>query len=221
MWDMYNFLWAIPGIFFIYFYNKRIPSRSINLSGWPYLFLLVLIAIVTWLPSKHVVTYYVNQKCWYFTLLVISLSLIFATILFFIIQIKFILNWITIPNNDNFFNSCVKWENEEILLTLKNGKAYQGILLKYPENPKSRHNSQTISILPFKSGYRNNETKIIEWNIYYPKYKEQSNLYDVEIIIPRTEIVTFGKFNNEAFKYFEEQYEKQRKKRSNHTKNRL
>ena len=44
-----------------------------------------------------------------------------------------------------------------MLLTLKNGKAYIGILWKYPEHPKSRYESQTISIIPLRSGYREKE----------------------------------------------------------------
>lgn len=45
------------------------------------------------------------------------------------------------------------------LLTLKNRKAYIGIPWKYPENPRSKHESQTISIVLIKSGYRKRDTK--------------------------------------------------------------
>ncbi|MCZ0931985.1 MAG: hypothetical protein OXJ52_02405 [Oligoflexia bacterium] len=123
--------------------------------------------------------------------------------LFLITQNTFILKWITIPVYDNFYKKCVEWENKEILLTLKNGKTYQGFLWKYPENSKSRHESQTISIVPFKSGYRTNETKEVIWNIYYPKYESYFDLVNMEIIIPRTEIATFGKFSRKTFDHFE------------------
>ena len=84
-----------------------------------------------------------------------------------------------------------------------------GILWRYPENPKARHESQTISIIPFKSGYRSEDTKKVIWNIDYPEYKNQSQFIDMETIIPRTEVVTFGKFNKKVFvnkKVFEHFY---------------
>jgi len=109
---------------------------------------------------------------------------------------------------DNFYKKCIEWENKEILLTLKNGKTYQGLLWKYPESPKSRHESQTISMVPFKSGYRSDKTKEVVWNTYYPKYENYFDLVDMEIIIPRTEIITFGKFNNKTFEHFEKQKSK-------------
>ena len=73
---------------------------------------------------------------------------------------------IFLPVQDNFYKKCVEWENKEVLITLNNGKTYQGLLWKYPESPKSRHESQTISIVPFKSGYRDEKTKKVIWNTY-------------------------------------------------------
>lgn len=77
-------------------------------------------------------------------------------------------------------------------------QTYIGILLKYPENPRSRHESQMISIIPLVSGGRNKEIKEAEWGTFYPK----GHLNDCEIAIPRSEIITFGKFNEKVFKYF-------------------
>ena len=54
MLDLQNVLWVIPGFVFIYFYNRRRTHDIINLSGWPYLFLIVAIALFTWLPAKWI-----------------------------------------------------------------------------------------------------------------------------------------------------------------------
>ena len=105
MLDLQNILWVVPGVVFIYFYNRIRPAGSISVSGWPYLFLLVIVAII-----------------------------------------------------------------------------------------------------PFKSGYRDEKTKEVVWNTYYPEYKNKSHLVDMETIIPRSEIINFGKFSKETFKHFEKQH---------------
>ena len=211
MLNLENVLWVIPGVIFTYFYNRRRPSNIIKLSGWPYLFFIVVIAFFTWLPTKWILFKYFGENPFFsndpllqeiFTTLI---SIIFSIFLFLITQVKFILHFISAPVNDNFYNKCVKWENNFVFLNLKNGKTYIGILWKYPESPKSRHESQTISMVPFKSGYRTEQTKEVIWTTDYPKYENHSDFVDMEVIIPRTEIVTFGKFSSKTFKYFEKQ----------------
>ena len=103
---------------------------------------------------------------------------------------------------DNFHRKCIDWENQTVILTLKNGKAYIAVLWKYPESPTARHESQTISIVPYSSGYRDDVTKEIIWTTHYPEYENDMQFLDMEIIIPRSEIVTFGKFNEKVFDYF-------------------
>ena len=230
MLDFHNILWVIPGVIFIYFYNKFRPTEAtataINLSGWPYLFLLAFIAALTWFPAELIVEWFYNGKVdpilhseTSINLVKESLgnkistkkgitlviSIILVSILLWITQWPIIARQIFSPVQDNFYKKCIEWENKEILLTLKSGKTYQGLLWKYPDSPKSRHESQTISMVPFKSGYRNNETKEVIWNTYYPKYENYYDLVDMEIIIPRTEIITFGKFSSKTFEHFEKQ----------------
>jgi len=47
------------------------------------------------------------------------------------------------------------------------------------------------------------------WNTYYPEYETYSDLANMEVIILRSEIITFGKFNSEAFEHFEKQKSKE------------
>ena len=204
MLSLENILWVVPGVLFIYFYNTRRPQNTISLYGWPYLFLIVVIALFTWLPAEWITLKLIcnDTKTISQQLITAIISIVLAIGLFLITQLKFILNFISVPINDNFYNKCVAWENKFVLLTLKNGKAYIGVLWKYPENPKSRHESQTISIIPFKSGCRVEDTKKINWNTDYPEYKDKSQFASMEVIIPRSEIITFGIFNEETFKYF-------------------
>ena len=205
MLDLHNILWVIPGFIFIYFYNKFRPDNTIataiELSGWPYLFFLVFIASLTWFPAELIV------NLWYDNSLInkaitLLISIFFTAILLKLAQWYKIAQWIFLPVQDNFYKKCLEWENSFVLVTLKNEKTYIGVLWKYPESPKSRHESQTISIIPFKSGYRDEKTKEVIWNINYPEYNNKSQFTNMEIIIPRTEIVTFGKFNEESFKHF-------------------
>ena len=134
--------------------------------------------------------------------MVLVIAAIFTFVWLILAQFKPIANWIFTPVSDNFYKKCIEWKNEKALLTLKNGKAYIGILWKYLENPSEKYESQVISIVPFISGYRNKETKKITWNTYYPEYESESDLTDMEILIPRNEIVTIGKFNTRVFDYF-------------------
>lgn len=211
MLELHNVLWVIPGVIFIHLYNKRRPDDTISLSGWPYLFFLVVIAALTWLPGEFIITNDIlNSKALFVNKLNIAqdtatllVAIICAVIWFLFAQWGVISRWTFLPAHDNFYKKCIEWENKETLLTLKNEKVYHCLLWKYPENPKSRHESQTISIIPYKSGYRDEKTKKVIWNTYYPEYEKYSDLVDMEVIIPRTEIITFGKFSKKTFEHFD------------------
>ena len=209
MLDFHNILWVIPGVIFIYLYNRFRPDNktamAINLSGWPYLFLLTFIGAITWFPAELIMETCNDHTSLTTKLITLFIALILTVFWLSLAQIESVAKLIFLPVQDNFYKKCVEWENKDILLTLKNGKTYQGLLWKYPESPKLRHESQTISMVPFKSGYRNSETKKIIWNTYYPEYKEDKDLAEMEVIIPRSEIITFGKFSSKAFAHFEKQ----------------
>ena len=216
MLDLHTILWVIPGFIFIHLYNKRRPNDSISLSGWPYLFFLVVIASLTWLPAEFIVendilnikTFFVSDLDVNEKTSILLIAITFSFVCFLFAQWETVSQWIFLQVYDNFYKKCIEWENEEVLLTFKNGKAYHGLLWKYPENPKSRYDTQTISIIPLKSGYRDKETQQVKWNTYYPEYKDWRHFYNMEVIIPRSEILTFRKFSKTTFEYFEEKRNK-------------
>ena len=224
MLSLDNILWVLPGVAFIYLHNRWRPSDRINLTGWPYIFLLVVVASVTWLPaelfSKRLLRYIdvpeTSLSC--FDSLVKSCIEIFGTecsliifhilitialwvFLIVLLQIKPIASLFFPKTDDNFHNKCMAWENKTIILTLKNRKTYIGTLWKYPEDPSSRYDLQTISMIPLRSGYRGDDDGKICWNTTYPDYENKTQLEDTEVIIPRREILSFGKFNNDVFEY--------------------
>jgi len=202
MLELYNIIWVVPGVVFIHVYNKRRPAGSINLSGWSYIFSLVIMAVVLWLPVLNTL-----EDCsWHINLskgrqnFIIS---VFSGFLACLLALLFtswdwLAKFVFLPVYDIFFINCVNWENKSVIISLKNDKIYIGVLLKYPENPKSRYESQMISIYPLRSGGRNQKTKKVIWETRYPSDIKGN----CEIIIPRSEIVTFGIFNEETFKHF-------------------
>ena len=163
MLNLYDIFWVIPGIVFVYFYNKRRPVNFVSLTGWQYVFFLVLIAAFTWTPAEIIMEaisreadflgLYLKTPVWrsWVTLLI---SLIFVCIGILVIQVDPLVEFIFPDTYDNFCKKCIAWENETVILTLKNSKVYIASLWKYPENPKSQYEFQTISIVPFVSGYK-------------------------------------------------------------------
>ena len=184
--------WVIPGVVYIWYYNTFTPHKKIPISGWPYLFTIVIIAFILRLPN-YFLDADLPQKKWLF-------QIGFYLILLWLPRIEWVKQFLP-QTQDDFYNKCIQWHKKAILLTLKNGKVYVGSLRKYSNSTHLRYELQTISIIPSFSGYREKEKKRIEWTTHYPTDKSNS---DMELIIPRSEIVTFCKFNQEAHKYFEE-----------------
>ena len=194
-----SILWVVPGFVFTIVYNKKRPSKAINLSGWPYVFTLVLIAVFTWLPIKTLITDSFGKSLCP-TLLTVFLSILASSILAILylrLSIKFA--WMAPSIHDTFCNQCIEWENKLVIVTLRNNKAYNGILLRYPESPKEIHESHGISIVPIESGFVNKEKKII-WHTKYPTDNEKQ--IATEIVIHRSDVVTFRKFNKELYQNF-------------------
>ena len=258
MLDLNTLLWVVPGVIFIYVYNKRRPVDSITVAGWPYLFSLVIIALFFWLPVETLLNDKLDDFGKWQILVVPATSgfIAFLTAVFFTsignittVNFRYLLFLITItvliwlplhflligfekwqilmwpvifgivifclsplltkwlkliPFNvqDHFIKNCIEWENLSVILSLQNDKVYIGILIKFPENPRARHESQMISIIPIISGGRSKNTKQVQWEDSYPK----GDLYDCELLISRSAIVSFGKFKKEVFNFFQKKH---------------
>ena len=203
MLDLNNLLWVLPGITFVYIFNHRRPSRSITLSGWPYVFSLVFFATCIWIPIQNFFEQSFVTDCFglwsNFVLALTSMAVSALAAFFFTLNKEF--SGYFIPSSyDNFIDSCISLEKNIVIVSLKNNKIYVGILFRYPENPKLNYESQSISIIPLISGGRCNNTKEVRWGTFYPATKKDNS--SSIIIIPRKEIITFGKFNPKVFGYF-------------------
>lgn len=206
MLELHSILWVIPGFIFIYLYNKLRPTQQIQLSGWPYVFLLVVIASITWLPAEMFAEWLAKVFAFesdFKQLGTLIISVIISLFLLYFSFYKSVAKWIYPPITDNFYEKCIEWENQNVILTLKSGKAYRGVLWKYPKNPDSRSELQAISIIPLKSGYRAETTKELIWDTVYPNYEENFDLSKMEIIFPRSEVISFRKYSGKAFEFFE------------------
>ena len=190
--------WVIPGVFYIYYYNTFTPHKNITISGWPYLFTIVIIAFILRFPYFLVDSDLLQEKyVWLF-------KIVIYVILLYLPRIEWVKQFLP-QTKDDFYTKCIQWHRKAILLTLNNGKVYVGYLRKYSNSADLRYECQTISIIPSFSGYRTQEQKWVEWTTYYPSVKSDPS--DMELVIPRSEIVSFSKFNYEAHKHFEEMKE--------------
>jgi len=118
----------------------------------------------------------------------------------------------TIEKADPLEMLFLKAVNEEknILITLKNHKAYAGRITKEisPASPLEH-----IQILPIRSGYREQDTKILHLPLSYEKVfleliKDESaiSIQDFQIVIPASEIISAHIFDQETYDtYFKKQ----------------
>ena len=177
-----NLLWVIPGITFLFSYSRLRDVESVEFSGWPYVFFIVLIGTVAFLPTR----YFFNHLGSFWIVLISS------SVSFFIpFCVKFLFSFFVekldenenffipsnfwsiiyffypIENRDKFIRSCIEYEGEPILVTVDNPlqikencsfsevktTLFFGILVEFPYVSTSVVDSQTIRILPLLSGY--------------------------------------------------------------------
>ena len=58
MLELCNILWVIPGIIFLHFYDRHVIPVNPKKDGWPYVFFLVFIAFLSWMPAWKLVEIY-------------------------------------------------------------------------------------------------------------------------------------------------------------------
>ncbi len=110
-----------------------------------------------------------------------------------------------VPQVEDVFYHTFKdlYENKKpVLMTLKNGQVYVGRVLEYPKNLSKPIAEQSVSIMPFLSGYRSDTDKTIKWiNNYRPLYTDIKD-GELKISISRAKVVSFGEFNRTVHEYF-------------------
>lgn len=132
MLTLENLIWTIPGICFLFSYNRLRDVESVEFSGWPFVFFIVLIGAITLLPLK----YFFNHWSQFNTILVASSIAFFIPFIikflfeFFIKKLEkdenFFVNsnfWSVIyffyplENKDKFIKNCIDHEGQPVLVT--------------------------------------------------------------------------------------------------------
>ena len=212
--------WTIPGICFLFSYNRLRDVESLEFSGWPFVFFIVLIGAITVLPLKYL-----------FTISYPAVILIASTISFLI---PFIIKYIFSPfvkkleedenffmtsnfwsiiyffypleNRDKLIKNCIKYEGEPVFVTTKEplmiclkdtkptvieSTLFFGILIEFPYVATKVTDSQAIRILPLLSGYKYVDKVQNNQKIKWTKsYEIKEN--SAGIIIPRSKILNFS-----------------------------
>ena len=129
MLSLENLVWTIPGLCFLFSYNRLRDVESLDFSGWPFVFFIVLIGTITWLPLKG---YF---KGWQLIIISSSIAFLIPFIIkfsfeFFVKQLEKDANFFRrsnfwsiiyffypLENRDKFIKNCVDYEGEAILVT--------------------------------------------------------------------------------------------------------
>lgn len=176
-----QWLWVIPGICFLFSYNRLRDVEAVEFSGWPFLFFIILIGALTYLPLRL-----------YFNLPLVALlvSSLIGFLIPFIIKLIFMPfvsyleenpNFFTssnlwsivyffypLENRDKFIKNCIDFEGSAIFITIKDpviikegekhttipSRVFLGFLVEFPYLAIQDTSSQVIRILPLLSGYR-------------------------------------------------------------------
>ena len=114
------------------------------------------------------------------------------------------------------YGDLVNWLIEEALgtgslleITTKNGKSYVG----FPQSSDpSSGDSSEVALMPVLSGYRQAETRKLEfttdyWEAYFESAKQESSLSHLSpdeflLVLPRREIISARRFDPEAYNFF-------------------
>lgn len=168
-----------------WFPRTRLWFKSLNPLSYPNLNLYILTLFISWFSAK-------------------LLNIIPTNILMLFVIEKY---------GDDFeklyYRSMIETELEKklIMITKDDGKVYVGYI-KIITKPLL---SQQIELVPFVSGYRESERKILHFTTPYFKVlnklikdKEFDNIdNDMAITISKDRIVTVSKFNPEVYKKFQ------------------
>ena len=163
MLSLDNLTWTIPGICFLFSYNRLRDVESLEFSGWPFVFFIVLIGAITKIPLEHLFDTW-NQ----FEIIALA-----STIAFFIpFVIKFLFEFFIkrleadenffiksnlwsiiyffypLENKDKFIKNCIENEGEPVLVTTEEDTLVlrkninQSTKLNELESPEKKKNSK-------------------------------------------------------------------------------
>ncbi len=251
-----SWLWVIPGLLFLWYFNRARPINNIGLDGWRYFFALVFIGSITFTLVQYIpyrillnsllIFFFISVALFYgarfhrmrlitqflnililiitfplltyihlqyiseyipemyyknnhlFNIFLASLTSLFLSQ---ILSYPPIANWLFPHISDLLLKKCVEMDNSKdqedkiAIITLENNKAYIAWLSEFFEKENLDIEKQIITIIPIMSGYRKGEDQKIRWNVKYPIDKDEDPNKSISLLIPRSEIVTFSKFN--------------------------
>jgi hypothetical protein len=106
---------------------------------------------------------------------------------------------------EKLFHNCMV-NNKLLMLTLESGKVY----ICYINRISKPLITQQIEIIPYMSGYRNSEDKILHLTTsyvdlikgYIDNEKTNEIIDDIGIVLPKDKIISASKFNLDVFKGF-------------------
>lgn len=225
-WSLEGFLWVVPGIVFLFSYNRLRDVETVEFSGWPYVFFIVLVGTITYLPIRE--WFGPNNE-----IQVLVLSSFMAFLIPFAVKYSFSFFVKRLEENENFFipsffwslmyffypleirdkfiKNCLDYEGEEVLITtdepllIKVERGFQeikttlffGILVEFPYVATSVTESHVIRILPLLSGYWYVGLNCKTKKIKWVQKHEVSE--DSEgIIIPRNRIIRMSRYKDEV-----------------------
>ena len=96
--------------------------------------------------------------------------------------------------------------NEELFieLSLRSGKSYMGYVI---ESQLPRQSEADVVLVPMASGYRNLETRELEFTTHYfsifDKF-DNKEIDDFRIVIPMSEIISVRLFDEEVYSHFQD-----------------
>lgn len=223
---LYSILWGIAGYisFFVFQLTKPIRIRS----GWDFVVQTAFFALICYLVARALVffisllisTYYFAEiKLWWhdafgptFTLV---LGIILAAPLGIIISLVWrvghtplsqLVSWVSgkernLEFTDIFFAFCDRRLGELILISLKSGKVYVGILSAVTEDPNEGH--RCLELIPVVSGYRNKETQQLTFDTNYIQDGESpEKVPNRNLLIAVNEVVSIANFDQQLHEKF-------------------
>ena len=168
-----SLLWVIPGLCFLFAQSRLRDVETLDVSGWRYVFSVVLIGSITVLPLQW---FFGEDPSKPLSIKILLISSLGAFIL------PFITKWIFIPfvdrlekepnffipsifwsivyfffpleNRDKFIKNCIESEGEAVLVTVK-----EPLLYKSVNNESKNGNNGSKSV--------NNEPFVIESRVFF------------------------------------------------------